>query len=237
VEAPARARGIAKAKPADVSLMTMSTLVLWTSCLVVGLVGWLCPYPLPRSAVKHHEPLPAEILNVELTPDSLSLPNAAPVSPDSASPPALQDLAAIPSTPPLIAVAEPSPALAFALPLEGPTQVVEAKLASYARQTDPAATAAVTPTPAVQTITYGLGEGKQPAPEYPAKARRDGLEGNVGIRFSVDPTGRVSEAETSAPSPWRLLNDAALRAVRERWHFKPGTSRRYQVSIRFELTK
>jgi periplasmic protein TonB len=91
--------------------------------------------------------------------------------------------------------------------------------------------------PPVQTIVYGQGEGRQPAPDYPQRAIREGQEGTAVVRFTVEENGRVSAAELISPSPWALLNGAALRVVRERWRFRPGVLRLYQVSIRFELTK
>jgi TonB family protein len=59
----------------------------------------------------------------------------------------------------------------------------------------------------------------------------------VTIRFSVGEDGRVISAEAVSPSPWSMLNDAALRVVRGRWRFREGSPRLYEVAIRFELTK
>jgi protein TonB len=114
---------------------------------------------------------------------------------------------------------------------------VEAAQASYVRPPATNSTFAAAPTLPVQSITYGLGEGKQPAPEYPSRAMREGQEGTVQILFAVAPDGHVLTAEISKASPWRLLNEAAVRAVRDRWRFRAGTARRYEVAIRFELSK
>jgi protein TonB len=86
-------------------------------------------------------------------------------------------------------------------------------------------------------LTFGEGEGKQPAPDYPRQAMRLGQEGTVLVRLAVDAGGRVVDAQTAIPSPWPLLNQAALRAVRERWRFREGPKRSYEVVIRFELAK
>jgi TonB family protein len=59
----------------------------------------------------------------------------------------------------------------------------------------------------------------------------------VRVGFTVAEDGRVPAAEVVAASPWPLLNEAARRTVRERWRFAPGTARRYEVTIRFELQK
>lgn len=92
------------------------------------------------------------------------------------------------------------------------------------------------PAPA-QTLTYGQGEGRQPAPEYPRQAVREGQEGTVRVRFTVGESGRVLAAEAIDPCPWPLLNEAALRAIRERWRFRSGAPRAYEVSIRFALAR
>jgi protein TonB len=145
------------------------------------------------------------------------------------------DRIVVPAPQEMVAVAEPTSAVAFALPVEGPTRVVEAAQAVPVLRQEPAAPPAVSPP--VQAITYGQGEGRQPAPDYPRRAIREGQEGLVRIRFSVGEDGRVLGAEVASPSPWPLLNDAALRVVRNRWRFREGPPRLYEVAIRFELTK
>jgi protein TonB len=138
------------------------------------------------------------------------------------------------SAPPLAAVANLLPAPSFALPVEGPHQTVDAKAAVPVQ-----ASQAVAPPPAnvPQQLTYGQGEGKQPAPEYPAEAARAGEEGTVIVRFTVDANGRVAAAEASTPSEWPVLNHAAVRAVRDTWRFPSGPPRNYEVSIQFQLVQ
>ena len=88
-----------------------------------------------------------------------------------------------------------------------------------------------------QLLIYGQGEGKQPAPEYPLRAIREGQEGTVVVRLAVTESGSVTSAEAFTPSPWPLLNEAAVRVVRDRWHFRSGPPRLYDVAIRFQLSK
>jgi protein TonB len=86
-------------------------------------------------------------------------------------------------------------------------------------------------------LTYGVGEARQPAPEYPPEAQRAGEEGTVIVQFTVDENGHITSAEASTPSPWPSLNNAAVRAVRDTWRFPTGPSRNYEVVIQFELRK
>lgn len=215
-----------------VSFPAVTILVLWLGFLVVGLLGLALPYLRPQAHAQPPPPIQAEILNVELTQDALTLPNPEPTPAfDLAQPPPVSELVAPPEALPMISVATPTPVVAFPLPVEGPARVVEPKNADYIQPVAPTAPAPPSPQP----ITYGHGEGKQPAPDYPTQARRQGQEGTVRVRFSVGENGRVLAAEAIAPSPWPLLNEAALRAVRQRWRFRSGSLRVFEVAIRFEL--
>jgi protein TonB len=122
------------------------------------------------------------------------------------------------------------------LPVAGPTRVVDAKEASYSAPTTPVADNAVAQ-PIVSQLTFGHGEGKQPAPQYPARALNEGQEGTVRVQFTVGADGRTVAAELASQSPWPLLNEAALKVVRERWRFASGPVRRYEVPIHFRIRK
>ena len=208
---------------------TLFTLVLWVFCLAVGFVGFVFPYIRPKAPVAAPPPIQAEMIKVELAATELP-PEINPQTAPVPQPPAVQPLE-IPKAPPMIAVAEPSPEIAFALPVEAPARIVDVKSASASR---PVAQTTTAPAP-VQSLTFGRGEGKQPAPEYPLRARREGQEGVVLVRFTVGENGRVLSAEAASPSPWSLLNESAVRAVRERWRFAPGGLRLYEVAIRFQM--
>ena len=213
------------------------TLVLWTGCVTVGALGFVLPYTRPQPPARQPEPVQAEILNVELSNDPLPPLDTAPaVTPDPSQPPPLLEPVAAPVAPPMIAVAQPSPAIAFALPVEGPVRVVEAKHAAHVAPPAETRTAPVI-SPPVQQLVHGQGEGRQPAPDYPPKAKQAGHEGKVGIVFTVGTNGRVVTAELKRPCPWGLLNSAALRVIRNRWRFSPGSVRLYEVDIYFEITK
>lgn len=224
----------------EVPIMDVLTLVLWVCCAAVGIAGLNLPYPKPTEPSPGPAAVEVEILQVELTDDPLPTADPLPPLPDSAPPPLppLDPTLAPTTAPPLTAVAAPSAAIAFAIPVEGPVRIVPMEQASPPSETNPAPTNSMASTPLpLQQISFGRGEGRQPAPDYPYAAAREGQEGVVTVRFTVGEAGRVLAAEVSAPCPWPLLNQAAERAIRERWRFQRGSPRLYEVGIRFELNK
>jgi protein TonB len=212
----------------------VATLVLWVGCLSIGVLGFVMPYSRPHLAAPAPEPVVVEKIAVELTHESLPAATLQPLDPLSPPPPPAA-LAEPQSSQP-IAVAEAS-AVAFALPVEGPTVVVSADQASHAGSTISSHVATNSNLPAAQTLVFGQGEGRQPAPEYPARCMKLGQEGVVGVRLTVNPDGRVASASVAQASPYPLLDDSAERTVRHRWRFAPGPVRVYEVSIRFALAK
>jgi protein TonB len=62
-----------------------------------------------------------------------------------------------------------------------------------------------------------------PAPPYPAQALRLQQAGRVLLRVRVDAQGRPAEIAIERSSGFRLLDEAAVKAVRKRWHFVPAT--------------
>jgi len=222
---------------ANSSLVSVLTLVIWSGCVVVGIAGMALPYLRPQPPVKAAPPVNAELLSVDLTSDPLPPLNPTPPPPSLAQPPPAVPPPVMPPAQTMIAVAAPSPQIAFAVPIQAPVQIVTAKEASYRTVETP--TVAVPPAPVAMPhpLTFGQGEGKQPAPEYPRQSLREGQEGTVTVRMTVGEDGRVLAAEASSPSPWPLLNTAALRVVKSRWRFSPGAVRLYEVAIRFQLNK
>lgn len=220
------------------TVLPVLTLVIWTGSLVVGVVGIALPHPRFTPPVKAMPPVTAQLLHVELTTDPLPLANPAPPPPANLiQPPPLPRPTIVPASPPMVLVSVPSPQIAFAVPIEAPAPVVPAREASYRTLDVPVITDPTPAQPAARSLTFGQGEGKQPAPEYPRQALREGQEGSVVVRMTVGEDGRVLAAAASSPSPWPLLNDAAIRVVKSRWRFTPGPVRVYEVSISFQLTK
>lgn len=85
--------------------------------------------------------------------------------------------------------------------------------------------------------------GVNPKPPYPLVARRMGTQGVVVLRVFVHPDGRVGEVTVSQSSGSDLLDDSALRTVREQWRFLPArldgqpVESWVEVPIRFVLER
>lgn len=81
---------------------------------------------------------------------------------------------------------------------------------------------------------------ENPPPEYPAQARHRHLQGTVVLEVAVTKDGKVAALEISEGSGHKILDRAALRAVKE-WVFEPGqrsgrrVSMRVLVPVRFRL--
>ena len=77
-------------------------------------------------------------------------------------------------------------------------------------------------------------------PPYPRAARRRGFEGLVEVNVLVDINGRVKEQHLHVSCGHRVLDKAALKAIR-RWHFTPGRQNGkimemwVKVPVRFKL--
>lgn len=80
-----------------------------------------------------------------------------------------------------------------------------------------------------------------PLPKYPERARRRGFEGLVTLAVQVSAKGEPLSVRISRSSGYRILDDAAARAVR-RWRFRPLSGgvgvaiARVDVPIAFRLT-
>ena len=216
--------------------LSVVTLSAWLVLAFGGIIGLLVPYCRPIIAAPKFEPTKAELIHVQLTADSVAQPKTPPPQIAPNTPPPIDEVKQI-NAPPLIAVAEPSPKIAFALPVTGPVRIVEASQAAAAAPKQNVSAAMTAPAAPVRTLTFGQGEGNQPAPEYPARARREGQEGTVLVEFTVGASGGVLRAEPARACPWKLLDDAAIRVIKDRWQFRPGPVRAYQVAIHFQLAK
>ena len=95
-------------------------------------------------------------------------------------------------------------------------------------------------------LAYNVSEGARPdyginpKPHYPKSARRRGYEGTVLLRVLVLENGEVGEIELTEPSGYSVLDESALKAVKD-WVFIPGKkagkyiSSWVEVPIKFQL--
>jgi protein TonB len=80
-------------------------------------------------------------------------------------------------------------------------------------------------------------------PDYPPRAKQQGIEGWVEIEFTISPVGTIQDARVIASKPAYVFDRAALRAVKK-WRYNPKTDEGVavarpgvQVRLRFELPK
>lgn len=77
-------------------------------------------------------------------------------------------------------------------------------------------------------------------PQYPPRALRAGIEGNVTVEFTIAKDGSVKDPEIVSANPENIFNDAVLRAI-QRWKFEPEkvegqvVERRARQVVRFKL--
>ncbi len=59
-------------------------------------------------------------------------------------------------------------------------------------------------------------------PIYPKNALDQNLEGTVTLTISVGSEGAIEAVVITKSSGYKILDDAAIRAIRKGWAFKPG---------------
>lgn len=83
---------------------------------------------------------------------------------------------------------------------------------------------------------------RNPEPPYPLAARRRRQEGVVELVVEVSAIGRASRVTVQRTSGFKLLDEAAARAVKD-WEFEPArvsgvaVESRIEVPVRFRLTE
>lgn len=80
-------------------------------------------------------------------------------------------------------------------------------------------------------------------PDYPPRARQQGIEGWVDLMFTISPVGTVEDAQVIGSNPTYIFDQAALRAVRK-WRYNPQIENGVAVAragvkvrIRFEIPR
>jgi len=73
------------------------------------------------------------------------------------------------------------------------------------------------------------------APEFPARARAQGVTGSVTLFFVVDVDGSVQDVYVVESIPEDVFDQAAIDAVRQ-WEFEPGLHEGMPVAVRVRQT-
>ena len=70
-------------------------------------------------------------------------------------------------------------------------------------------------------VTTSVGVLRSVHPIYPRIAKKSGWEGTVLVRVTVEANGRASKVDVSRSSGHKVLDDAAVKAIK-RWSFRPA---------------
>ncbi|MDR0776523.1 MAG: energy transducer TonB [Azonexus sp.] len=139
-----------------------------------------------------------------------------------------------PAPPPLLAQLQAPPPAPEVVPLELPEPPPAATPPpAKPRPPKPA------PSPAApdwqREIRRQFGEQQQRGEFYPAEAIARGLQGEVLVLLLLAPDGSVTAARVEQGSGHRLLDDAALRAVRALRSLPADAPRETLIPVRFRL--
>jgi protein TonB len=165
-------------------------------------------------------------------PSSIEVALIAPPAPEKPKPPpppkVVRDRVAAQSSQPSATVApvtaQPLPVVALVppsltpMPVESPIRVIEASVVAAAPPTE-----RIVAPPPVEVVPprFDASYLDNPAPLYPASAKRAGEEGRVLVRVLVSADGRAQSVEVAQTSGFTRLDAAAIDAVR-RWRFVPA---------------
>jgi len=167
---------------------------------------------LAASLLLHILPLIAQLI-----PASPPPPKAPPIEATLRSPPP----APLPPPPPLTLPEQPKPST---IPPKPPPPKPE--------QREKPPVAAKTWTQAIRQQLKKLDDSGQ---FYPEEAIARGLEGEVLVLIIIDESGRVTAARIEQGSGHRILDDAALRAVRSLRSLPADAPREALLPVRFRL--
>lgn len=136
------------------------------------------------------------------------------------------------------------PPVRIPAPVVTPPQTIVATAAHVEPSAEPPAVVAPWQPPAETSIaapSEALTVLRTSQPVYPHAALLRGIGGVVQLRIRVDIHGRAAEVQVQGSSGHRMLDDAAVRAVRRGWRFQPATvngvavERWGTVDIRFRI--
>lgn len=101
-------------------------------------------------------------------------------------------------------------------------EVPEGQPRQVASNVSPASKTSSRAASAPPTPPAPIGGASSPRPAYPELARRRGQEGTVNVRCQVDASGKVTSVSLAKSSGFKLLDDAAIKAV-EKWKFRAAS--------------
>ncbi len=180
--------------------------------LVIGLIGLKAPKVIHKQLIQVTESAP-----VIFTPPEDQPKPEPEVQPDE---PAPQDAPV--ETPQVVTVAAPADAqVAFAVPVQGAVVVAkEARLAS-----PPPPVTHAPPAGPTKFDPNASHAGSFPPPDYPTLAQTHQYQGTATIEIQVDEAGKKTSVKVRKSSGYTILDEAALKIVRDRWRFNPtGTN-------------
>ncbi len=192
-----------------------------TALLLHGVViAVLLQYAPAREALTQAVPLMVSLITppAPLAPKPDVLPKPLPVKPVQRAEPRPTSLPPVLATTPeapAIATTQPTPPLAPTPVDPGPAPVVAPPAPPAPAPPAPVKAAPVTPP------NFNADYLNNPAPAYPAIARRQGHQGKVVLRVYVSAAGGADKVEVRSSSGYSTLDQAALNAVR-RWRFVPA---------------
>ncbi|MCV2362709.1 energy transducer TonB [Paucibacter sp. DJ1R-11] len=95
---------------------------------------------------------------------------------------------------------------------------------------EPSVTAAAASAPASAPLNIHLRISRQVSPVYPAKARKEGMQGTVKVEVEIDAEGRQGEIKI-LESPGELLSEAVRQAIQQS-RYKPRVKDGQAVATR-----
>jgi len=188
--------------------------------LVIGIVGLKSPRVVVRQLSEVVDTVPVVFTPPEEQPKPETQPEPDEPQPDTP--------VESPQVVTIVAAAD-SANVAFAVPVQGAVAIAPARYASA-----PPATLAAPPRP-TKFDPNGAQGGTFPEPPYPGIAVRNHYQGIVVIELVVDSSGAVVSAKVSKTSGFPVLDEIAVKTVKERWHFPPGPQRFHTWECKFQL--
>lgn len=192
--------------------------------LIIALVGLKAPKVIVRPLSEIQEQVPI----VEFTPP-----------PEQPKPEVVKEEEPQPEEAPIeapqvaqVIAAAPSPDITFAVPTPGAVVTAQTRFATP----PPPVGTKVASAPVKFDPTRETG-GTFPKPEYPGYAQRQGQQGTTEVEIRVDESGRVEDVKILKTSGFALLDESAVKTLKERWRFPPGPRRDYVYPVEFHLGK